>query len=404
MSYKFVKITSFYKNYLEYYYSKNENEKNLSYTEQYNHLMEDSFSWADYFQKNFAKINIEAHEIIINAFPLQKAWADENGFDAENKNIVMHQLSLIKPDIVFIQDSNSFNGEWVNFIKSKVPSIKKVIGWRCHPFSDYQIQLFEKFDFMLTCSPAFAEILKSNGIKTYIFYHAFEPEILNKIDPVHNETNDFIFIGSLLAGEDYHSLRLSIIESLIKSGIKLDLYSNLIFDNPLELLKKKTSFFAVKYLGLGKFSKYKKVQEIALLKEFPQNPGYSNELKNIAKKPIYGLEMFQALMNSRITLNVHGGIAGNYAANMRLFEATGVGSCLLTDRKKNLGELFAEGEEVVSFSSAEECIEKTKWLLNNPSEREKISRAGQIKTLTKHTFEERIKLLDEIILNELKNC
>jgi len=106
--------------------------------------------------------------------------------------------------------------------------------------------------------------------------------------------------------------------------------------------------------------------------------------------------MFKQLSNSKITLNVHGGVAGNSAVNMRLFEVTGVGSCLLTDWKKNLNELFEIDKEVIAFKTADECIEKTKWLLNNPDEREKIAKAGQARVLKDYNFEIRARQLDEI--------
>jgi len=50
--------------------------------------------------------------------------------------------------------------------------------------------------------------------------------------------------------------------------------------------------------------------------------------------------MYNVLKNSKITLNNHIGIAGCFAGNMRLFEATGVGTLLITDWKTNLKEMF----------------------------------------------------------------
>jgi spore maturation protein CgeB len=98
---------------------------------------------------------------------------------------------------------------------------------------------------------------------------------------------------------------------------------------------------------------------------------------------------------------MHIGVAGNFAGNMRLFEATGVGSCLLTDNKKNIDDLFDINKEVVVYNNPKDCIEKAKWLLKNESERKKIADAGQQKTLKMHTVENRCKLILEIIDKEL---
>ena len=86
---------------------------------------------------------------------------------------------------------------------------------------------------------------------------------------------------------------------------------------------------------------------------------------------------------------------------MRLYEATGVGTCLLTDWKPNLHELFEPDKEVVAYQSPEECVEKIKWLLEHPEERERIAQAGQARTLQKHTFAQRAIQLNEIIQTNL---
>ena len=88
---------------------------------------------------------------------------------------------------------------------------------------------------------------------------------------------------------------------------------------------------------------------------------------------------------------------------MRLFEATGVGTCLLTDWKENLSELFEIDREIVTYKSVDECIEKAKWLLEHPQERELIAKAGQARTLKDHTFAQRAVQLDKIIREALSS-
>jgi spore maturation protein CgeB len=60
-------------------------------------------------------------------------------------------------------------------------------------------------------------------------------------------------------------------------------------------------------------------------------------------------------------------MAGNYAANMRMFETTGVSSLLLTDKKKNLNEYFDVGNEVFDYEDFEDAARKVKFLLQNPA-------------------------------------
>jgi spore maturation protein CgeB len=113
--------------------------------------------------------------------------------------------------------------------------------------------------------------------------------------------------------------------------------------------------------------------------------------------------MFRLLHNAKITLNINGEVAGDFAGNMRMFEATGVGSCLLTDNKKNMEDLFISNEEVIVYNGFDDCLVKIKWLLNNESERIKIAKAGQARTLNTHSVETRCKLLIDIISKELSD-
>ena len=68
--------------------------------------------------------------------------------------------------------------------------------------------------------------------------------------------------------------------------------------------------------------------------------------------------MYRVLSRSKIALNRHSDVAEDYANNMRLYESTGVGALLITDAKRNLTDLFEPDEEVVTYSSEDELVEK----------------------------------------------
>lgn len=406
MSYRFVKITTFYKEYLNHYYYKHGDMIYESYKVQFDHIMYDSFAWADFYQRNLRKIGVEAYEIIYNADPLQKAWAKENGSNKAGRDLLTYQIQSIKPDVVFIQDTNLFNGEWIDYLREMVPSINLVIGWCCSPFSSKQLDLDKKFDFMVTCSPLFDHQFKNYGLKSFQLKHAFEAEILNRIKSLKQEQGtDLLFSGSFKQGVDFHNERISMIEDVINSGINLKLFSELQIDKPLLLLSKQFAYlFSKLFMSLGLESIIEKniiLKKVLNLNEFPRNPKFSEKFLKINSHPVFGLEMFKTLADAKVSLNIHGGIAGDYAANLRLFEATGAGSCLVTDWKKNLDEIFEIDKEVVAFKSTEECIEKVKWLLEHPTERLRIRDAAQRRVLKDHTFEIRAQQLDEIIRKEL---
>jgi spore maturation protein CgeB len=87
---------------------------------------------------------------------------------------------------------------------------------------------------------------------------------------------------------------------------------------------------------------------------------------------------------------------------MRLFEATGVGACLLTDAADNLHELFEPGREVATFRDAAECRARIRELLADEPVREAIARAGQARCLAQHTFRHRAPRLDQLLRSAMR--
>jgi spore maturation protein CgeB len=111
--------------------------------------------------------------------------------------------------------------------------------------------------------------------------------------------------------------------------------------------------------------------------------------------------MYEALQRSQLTFNMHTDLVTGTVGNMRMFDATGVGTCMLVEHGTNIGDLFIPDQEVVTYSSLGECVEKARWLLNRPAEREAIARAGQRRTLSEHTFGNRCRQTHELIAAKL---
>ena len=86
---------------------------------------------------------------------------------------------------------------------------------------------------------------------------------------------------------------------------------------------------------------------------------------------------------------------------MRLFEATGVGTCLLSDTRENMPDLFEVDKEVVTYSTIDEAVEKVNYLLENEDVRKEIASAGQRRTLKDHTIFNRYQQIDEVIRSNL---
>jgi hypothetical protein len=379
---------------------------NENYDIQYSHFMNQGFGWSNYFQIYLEQLGIEAYEIVLNSEPLQRAWAKKHNINYDG-NLLINQLRLIDPDVIMVHDFNALVSSQIKMIKKEFPGLKQIIGYCCSSFSLKNMEFFNLYDYVLTCSPLFLGILKKKGIKCYLFPHAFESTLIDKINhPNDFQPTDFLFIGSLMQGNDLHNSRIIVLEELLKEGIDLTIYSNIKIESSLFLHLRQLDYFlaaGIKKAGLSKIAQnIPFINKAMLLNEMPRKGRYSQKLLDrLNRTQLFGLEMLQALSKAKIGFNIHGGIAGGYAANIRMFEVTGAGSLLLTDHKKNIKDFFEPDFEIITYSSVAECVEKTKWLLDNPEKIKEIAKAGQNRCKKDHSIQNRVGLLDEIIRKNL---
>jgi len=408
MNYKFAKITTFYRSFLTNFYKRFPDLKSSGYDEQYRVLMDQKFGWADFFKTELEKLGNEAVEIVGNAEYLQGAWCRENGTSAKGIQLLIEQLRFYKPEVVMFQDSLTFGGEYLRDLKKMVPSIRLLIGWCCSPYSPENLKHFRHFDLVLACSDEFTRVFSGMGLKTYELNHGFEASLAGLLQVNNNyPESDLLFIGSLINNPDFHDERIRILELLLESGLDMKIFSDIKFETATYLKMRQASFVLARMLksaGLNKINAaVDPLRKAAILTGMPKKQNFSQRFMNsVDGTPLFGIEMFKALSKGKTGFNIHGGIAGEYAANSRMFEVTGCGSCLLTDRKKNINKFFEDGSEIVTYASAEECIEKAKYLSDHGNERIQIAASGQKRTLRDHNFTNRVELLNSIILENIK--
>ncbi len=127
----------------------------------------------------------------------------------------------------------------------------------------------------------------------------------------------------------------------------------------------------------------------------------AEEFPSRCRFPLFGLDYYELLSQSDVVFNIHSKQSQDTVDNMKMFEATGVGACLLTDTGRNMKDLFEEDFEVVTYRSADEAIEKAKYLIENPEKARDIAVAGRTKTLSCHTMHHRCEEINEIIRHYL---
>jgi len=400
MSFRLLSISTMYDGYLKSFYDKHPEISELNYRDHLNILMEETTEFAGSYLRNFRKSGIEAEGIVCNDSGLQNKWSTEKNLNTGNSlEILFDQIKSAMPEVLWVENLSFVTSDFLNNVRKEVPSIRLIAANHGSPFNSKVLESMKGVDFVITCTPGLKLNIEELGKKSYLVYHGFDTDQLKWIS-AHSSApeNDFIFSGSLITGGDFHAQRIHLIEKLVSENIPVGLYVNL--ESRYRIRAKQSIYYLselVKKAGLS--GSLGKIPLLRYGRTWVNS--YSADLLRKIQPPVFGPDMLNLFHNSRIVLNFHIGIAGDWAGNMRMFEVTGVGSCLLTDNKKNMPDLFESGHEVVVYDNENDCVEKVKWLLEHEDERRQIAMAGQKRTLNYHTVEKRCQSIIDIMNREL---
>ncbi len=335
-------LNLYYPAFLQSAYAANPLLASASYNEQLNVLRNARFGDSDFYSYNLGQNGWKTDDLILNAVPLQSAWAKENSKTTHGLHLALDQIAHYKPDVIYFHDLSIASKDFLDTIRPHVNiiagQIATVIPENVH---------FQGFDIIISSLPHYVKHFRKLGITAYYQPLAFEKRILCELTDKQYRDIDCSFIGGI---SPVHSKYTPLLEYL---AVETD----------------------IKFWGYG-------VENLA--KNSPILPKHNGES--------WGLEMFELLNRSNITINRHVvAVSANYANNMRLFEATGCGALLITDAKENQGELFESGKEIIEYSSPLECVEMIRYYEAHPTETAAIAAAGQRRTLSEHTYSERMK-------------
>lgn len=382
---KFLVLNADYPDFIRWLYQTHAGLEAQTYEEQLRVRAESFYGMADFCSSNLRALGHEAFDLYANNEALQQAWAHERGMAVEHSWTVQRRIGLFlqgirrvvaktparhlkpylgapaewlkqahdlcldvlkaqikqyKPDVVLNQAVDSIPGR---FMKELKPHVRFLVGQHAAiPLREDED--LSGYDLMISSFPATVEAFQRKGLRAELCRLGFEPRVLS-ISDCPGKKWDISFIGSFC---DVHSSRASWLETLCRTFPRLKVWSPSIDQLP------STSPIRGHYMGQA-----------------------------------WGRQMYQCLCSSKLTLNHHGDVAP-YANNMRLFEATGVGTCLLTDWKANLNDMFTPGKEVLAYRNPEECIELIGHYLEHDDERKAVARAGQARTLREHTYYHRM--------------
>ncbi|GMU57460.1 MAG: hypothetical protein AMXMBFR33_66060 [Candidatus Xenobia bacterium] len=396
----------FFKNIYEQYwrslYKKLPGLEQRSFAEQWASFVHDSFFYAGLMQRDLGQLGWEVMESWTNVRPLQEAWARENDVAVGPgwlKEIPWAQLKKFAPDVIYSMDGRNIDAAFLQRVRAEIPSVKVITGFIGAP--TYDIDTFKEYDLLYTCVHAWVPHFESHGIRCMYEPHVYMDSVLDRLDRTAPKDIDLLFSGGLYRRGDCHLEREQLLESLLDfPGLHIysaqgDISWRADFtDTTLRRIAYVIQQLLAR-LGVPE-SRRRKLPVIGRASSWTEMPmsQINWKLKPHIKPPAFGLDMYRLLNRAKVTLNMHAQVAGEEAANMRIFEVIGTGSCLLTDYKPNLSDFFELDREVVAYRSVAECREKARWLLDHPAEREAIARAGQERVLREYNHMTRAVRLD----------
>ena len=388
-----------YPDYLRAWYWARPDEGARSYTEQATALDHDAFWWNGAWAGPLAQQGIEVSEIIANAQPLQRAWARERGLQLSRgrwmAEALRAQIAEAQPELLFIQSFRGLSAPLLGAIRAETASLRAVIGWVGSPL--HNERLLGMCNLVLSCVPEVVYRLRADGHACEHLNHAFDPRVLDRIGAEADDEIGFSFAGNL-SDALQHGPRAAVLREVARVT-PLHVFARL----PRSTTSRRGVLAGTALYAFGRGLRQAGVaqttlQAVPLLATSAKRPARPRLVPPPAPParmhaPIYGLRMFKTLRDSRVTLNAHSTISPQSASNLRMFEATGSGACLLTDARENVSDLFEPDREVVTYRSAVDCIERATWLLDHPTEATRIAAAGQRRVLAEHTFAHRAPAL-----------
>ncbi|MBX3099072.1 MAG: glycosyltransferase [Salinibacterium sp.] len=325
------------------------------------------------YTRNFRALGWDAHIVIPNAFALQALWARESGSRSPWRGgwaygahlsrlpvvssmlhrvphlhgLLLDQIKHHKPDVVFVQDINLLPPTLAREIRKHTGLL---VGEIASPLPPKRFLL--SYDLIISALPTIVQTATSWGLHSAGVPLGFD-ERWATTSPASTRPIDAIFIGSFSRLQPQTTPLLQAVARRVP-GLKI----------------------------------YGSADPDALLAA-----GLSEHYAG----PAWGKEMFALLGQSKLVVNRHGSIAGDYAVNMRMYESTGSGAALVTEVKSNLAELFEPGTEVLAYSNVEEAADLAAALLADPARLDAVAAAGQARTLRDHSYARRAEQLVEAI-------
>lgn len=337
--------------------------RSSTYIENLKKVSDLRFGTSSHYSKAFNELGWESKHLYLNIENLQLSYSNKNRKTShliwekhnhlvrlnlsslrflsinEPYNIIEKQILDFKPNIIVVQDIAAFSPKFINYLKLFCNIVAGEIASNLPP-KPYLLA----YDCLFSASPNLVNNFRKLGIISFYLPLAFESSILNEVSKSLGPRRpdiDISFVGSIT---NHSSNTLGLLKHVANRTNRFRIYG-----------------FA----------------DVKILKKYSLEKYYHGQA--------WGIDMYKILYRSKISLNRHINMAGDFAANLRLFESTGMGAYLLTDYKPNIDLLFPN-QFISSYRNYNDIDKFIDFALNNTEQIRNLAKKAQSHTLNFHNY------------------
>lgn len=360
---RILKISSYYSSHLKKLWQR---QSPRSYSQAYQAIMGSHFGSGSLFKEILEKSGpFDVFEVVSNDPVSQGLWFQETigpNRRVSPRDALLAQIRWFQPDVVFIMDHDLLKEKFVQTIKKEIPGAF-LVGY--NGIGIPETNIFEQLDLILTPLSHIEKKFQEAGFRTFCFRPGF-PRKMAEL-PARPRTVPTAFCGSVSISEATHGPRLRFLANLCRKT-KIDLFVH----------------------GLPSWTPFSWAQ---IRRRLGGKRQLADNLEILGSKnhgEVFGLQMFETLATVQTLINHHVATAQGESVNMRLYEGTGMGCCVLTEDTQDLRKKFEVDREILTYRTEPEALEKICYLREHPSVAAEVGQRGRRRTLGEYCMDDEI--------------
>ena len=349
---RLVQIIRFPIDYTQHIYTRHPQLASLPYLDQLNVLIQDRYLASQLYAEELRAIGADAHILVANCEPLQRAWAHENDLSVESTSflsvILAAQVTRIRPDVLLITDPCSIDSRFVRLLPLR-PTF--VVGLRTGMIPSWAD--FTAFDLILSGEQYSTELPLAHGASASEHLSAgFATRFISCESP-REPHFDLLCAGG--PGADTSTLE------------QLCFYANATREFTPHLL------------------------------DCPDPCSTNSWMARYTHPRRWGAELYRDIQQTKIALTNIASFGSAKTSEMTWCDVTGSGALLLTEDTPLVRSFFEVGTEVETYASFDELTEKIRYYIQHDAAREAIAQRGRARCLRDYSLARRTEELLEIL-------